>query len=76
MRLALVEEEIDDAALFPPGNASMPVAVAAHRHHLGEPYAELIGPFLCPVGRTEQLRAELRAGDLLRVGLIAGGQAP
>jgi hypothetical protein len=65
-------ELIDDAALFPPGNAPMPVAVAAHRYYLGEPYAELIGPLLCPVDRTAELRAELRAGDLLRVGLIAG----
>ena len=48
----------------------MPVAVAGHRYYLGEPYAELIGPFLCPVGRVEELRAELRDGDLLRVGLI------
>jgi hypothetical protein len=65
-------ELIDDAALFPPGKAPMPVAVAAHRYHLGEPYAELIGPFLCPVDRVQELQAELRAGDHLRVGLIAG----
>ena len=62
---------IDDAALFPPGNAPMPVAVAAHRYHLGEPHADLIGPFLCPVDRVRELRAELRTGDRIRVGLIA-----
>jgi hypothetical protein len=65
-------ELIDDAALFPPGNAPMPVAVAAHRCHLGEPHGGLIGPFLCPVDRVAELRAELRDGDLLPVGLIAG----
>jgi len=63
---------IDDAALFPPGNAPMPDAVAAHRRHRAAPYGELIGPFLCPVDRVGELRAELRAGDLLSVGLIAG----
>ncbi|HZB51597.1 MAG TPA: hypothetical protein VE547_21090 [Mycobacteriales bacterium] len=62
---------LDDAALFPPGNAPMPVAVAAHRYHLGEPHADLIGPFLCPVDRVRELRAELRTGDRIRVGLIA-----
>lgn len=63
---------IDDAALFPPGNAPMPTAVAAHRYYQGEPWAELLGPFLCPVDRIEEMRAELRAGDALQVGLIAG----
>lgn len=70
MSRAVLGGLVDDAAVFPPGSAAMPVAVAAHRYYLGEPYAELIGPFLCPVGRVTELRAELRAGDLLRVGLI------
>jgi len=65
-------ELIDDAALFPPGSAPMPVAVAAHRRHRTAAYAELIGPFLCPVGRVAELQGELRPGDRLRVGLIAG----
>ena len=63
---------IDDAALFPPGNAPMPAAVAAHRHHRAAAYRDLVGPFLCPAGRVGELRAELRAGDRLPVGLIAG----
>jgi hypothetical protein len=63
---------IDDAALFPPGNAPMPVAVAAHRAHRAAPHRELIGPFLCPVDRVAELRAELRPGDSVPVGLIAG----
>ena len=41
---------IDDAALFPPGNAPMPAAVAAHRRHRAAAYRELVGPFLCPAG--------------------------
>lgn len=59
---------IDDAALFPPGNAPMPVAVAAHRYYQGEPWAVLLGPFLCPVGRVEELRAELVPGTGSRSG--------
>jgi hypothetical protein len=65
-------ELIDDAALFPPGSAPMPVAVAAHRRHRTAAYAALIGPFLCPVGLVAELQGELRPGDRLRVGLIVG----
>lgn len=36
---ALFRRLVDDAALFPPGNAPMPVALAEHRHHLTAPYA-------------------------------------
>ncbi|MFL6129586.1 MAG: hypothetical protein ACJ73E_11040 [Mycobacteriales bacterium] len=72
MSRALLAGLVDDAAVFPPGSAPMPVAVPAHRYHLAAPYAELIGPFLCPLDRVGELRAELRAGDRLAVGLIAG----
>jgi hypothetical protein len=61
---------IDDATLFPPGNAPMPDAVAAHRRHRSAAYQELVGPFLCPVGRIEELRAE--PTGRLAVGLITG----
>lgn len=47
---------VDDAAIFPPGNAPLPDAVAAHRGHRGAAYAEMVGPFL--VG-------DQRLGDLL-----------
>jgi hypothetical protein len=56
-------ELIDDAAIFPPGNAPMAVAVAAHRQfHLG-PYANLVGRFLCPASRITELRAVLDVGS-------------
>ncbi|MBO4208829.1 hypothetical protein [Micromonospora echinofusca] len=40
---------VDDAAVFPPGSASLPDAVAAHRrqHRVGW-YADLVGPLLVP----------------------------
>ncbi|MGC4804077.1 hypothetical protein [Micromonospora sp. DT233] len=39
---------VDDAAYFPPGNASLPEAVAAHRRHRDSWYAGLVGPLLVP----------------------------
>jgi hypothetical protein len=46
---------IDDAALFPPGNAPMPEAVPAHERHRSQWYAPLVGPFLCPAARVGEL---------------------
>jgi hypothetical protein len=61
---------VDDAALFPPGNAPMATAVAAHLRLPSEPFAELVGPFLCPASRVAELRAALPDGARLEVGLI------
>ncbi|MEH1016451.1 hypothetical protein V6U90_25515 [Micromonospora sp. CPCC 206060] len=49
---------VDDAAVFPPGSASLPDAVAAHRrqHRVGW-YADLVGPLLVPA-------SEVTAGEL------------
>jgi hypothetical protein len=68
---ALFHGLVDDAALFPPGNAPMHRAVADHRHHRSAPYAGLVGRFLCPVSRFEELRGELGDGPTLEIGLIA-----
>jgi hypothetical protein len=62
---------VDDAALFPPGNAPMARAVAEHRHHRAAAYGDLVGRFLCPVSRFDELRAELGDGPPLTIGLIA-----
>lgn len=66
---ALLRGLVDDAALFPPGNAPMPVAVAEHRRHRAAPYAEFVGPLLCPAGRWEELTGYL-TGEPLDIGLI------
>jgi len=50
---------IDDAALFPPGNAPMPDAVSAHERHRAAWYGPLVGPFLCPASRLDELAARL-----------------
>ncbi|MDM4721227.1 hypothetical protein QTQ03_17065 [Micromonospora sp. WMMA1363] len=39
---------VDDAAVFPPGSAPVPAAVAAHRRHRTSWYADLVGPLLVP----------------------------
>ncbi len=62
---------VDDAAVFPPGNASVPDAVAAHRELLHGPYAAAIGPLLVRASQVGELVDRVHAGDDLRVGLIA-----
>lgn len=59
---------VDDAALFPPGNAAMADAVPAHAEHRRAWYAPLVGPFLCPASRLAELAGE--TGTPLGVGVI------
>ncbi len=49
---ALVAGLVDDAAVFPPGSASLPDAVAAHRRHRADWYADLVGPLLLPASKV------------------------
>jgi hypothetical protein len=46
---------VDDAAVFPPGNAPLPEAVSAHRTHRVSWYADLVGPLLVPASRAAEL---------------------
>jgi hypothetical protein len=66
----LLHELVDDAALFPPGNAAMPDALPSHRAHRSEKYSGLLGPFLCPASRISELTRELSAETTMRLGLI------
>jgi len=61
---------IDDAALFPPGNAPMDTAVPAHLALRTGPLSDLVGPFLCPASRIPELRAALPEDRFLEVGVI------
>jgi hypothetical protein len=47
----------DDAALFPPGNAPMPDAVKGHGEHTRAWYRDLVGLFVCPNPRLDELDA-------------------
>jgi hypothetical protein len=46
---------LDDAAVFPPGNAPVRDAVPAYREHRGAWYQDLLGPFVFPVARLGEL---------------------
>jgi len=74
---------IDDAAMFPPGNAPVAEAVRTHLEHRMAWYADLIGPVVVPdtalrqaQGVWERMRAELvEAQQSLDVSLINTGGA-
>lgn len=70
---------VDDAALFPPGNAPMAVAVPAHERHHEASYAALVGPFLCPDQRLPELGSALSSRPspdaAFTLGLIVTGGA-
>ena len=61
---------VDDAALFPPGNAPMDVALAEHARYRAAPWSSAIGPFLCPASRVDELVAALPADQQVRLGLV------
>ncbi len=67
----LLEHLIDDAALFPPGNAPMSLAVPLHRAVKIGPLSWLVGRFLCPASQIGELAHELRPEDGIALGLIA-----
>lgn len=64
----------DDAALFPPGNAPMATAVARHREHRASWYGPLVGSFVCPDRRWDELVAQLDVeGPVLDLSLVVTG---
>ncbi|MER5334956.1 hypothetical protein [Micromonospora sp. NPDC002717] len=67
---ALIDGLVDDAAVFPPGSAPLPDAVAAHRRHRSSWYADLVGPLLVPASRLPELAALLDEGEEIEVGVI------
>jgi hypothetical protein len=68
----------DDAAIFPPGNASMPQAVRRHGEHARAWYAELLGAFVCSADRVTELDAAAQHARSAKVRLaltVPGGPA-
>lgn len=55
----LLARLVDDAALFPPGNAAMPDAVRAHLAGRAGERAGVVGLFLCTASRLGELIVEL-----------------
>jgi len=56
---SLLARLIDDAALFPPGSATVPDAVRLHLAGRSSEHADLVGLFLCPASRLPELITEL-----------------
>ncbi|MGC4890183.1 hypothetical protein [Micromonospora sp. DT227] len=63
---------VDDAAVFPPGNAALPDAVTAHRRHRDAWYAGLVGPLLLPASEIEDgaLHGRVDPAEGFVIGLI------
>ena len=72
---ALFAGLVDDAAVFPPGNAPLEEALRRHRMHRASPYAACVGPLLVPASAAGDL-VRLLAGDPLRVGVIGRPGTP
>ena len=64
---------VDDAAVFPPGNAPLDEAVRAHAGHRAAPYADLVGLFVVGDAMLPDL-AELASGGL-RISVVVSGGA-
>jgi hypothetical protein len=62
---------MDDAAVFPPGNASLAEAVIAHRAHRAAWYADMVGPLLVPSSQAGAAPGLVAADERLVVGLVA-----
>lgn len=67
----LIDSLVDDAAVFPPGNATMPTAVHAHLRYSGMPAAAAVGRFVCPASRLPECAAELTGDTMLAVAVVA-----
>ena len=50
---------VDDAAVFPPGNAPMPAAVRGYLDAIAGEHAGLVGVFLCPASRLPEMIVEV-----------------
>jgi len=66
----------DDAAIFPPGNAPMSEAVAAHRRWRASRQTGFVGPFVCSVARIDELRGVLGTdAESLDIALVCPADA-
>lgn len=76
---AFLQAFVDDAAIFPPGNAPLDQAVEDHRGHRSAPYAALVGGFVvsdvkvADLARLVEQRGE--AGTDLALNLVVTGGA-
>ncbi|NUT17551.1 MAG: hypothetical protein HOV77_00010 [Hamadaea sp.] len=72
----LLKRLLDDAAVFPPGNATLPQAFAGHREHRSAWYAELVGVLLLPASGVKEAAAQLRPDEQIAIGVIGDQPLP
>ena len=65
----LFDRLVDDAAIFPPGNAPLDVAIREHASHRAGPYASMVGPLL--VRDVDVAGVPALAEGPLEIGVIA-----
>lgn len=66
----LLERLLDDAAVFPPGNATLSQAFAGHREHRSAWYADLVGVLLLPASALKEAAAHLQPEERIAIGVI------
>lgn len=71
----LLLQLLDDAAVFPPGSATLPEALEAHREYRAAWYSDLVGPLLLPASQVKALSDLLPPDETISVGVIADGIA-
>ena len=54
---------MDDAAVFPPGSATVAAAIIGHRRHRTAWYSALVGPLLLPTSAVAEAATELRPDE-------------
>ncbi len=72
----IFDQILDDAALFPPGDAPAEIAVPAHDRHRHGGYARFVGPFIVPAARLQDIAAlwaQGNYGQRLEVALTFSG---
>jgi hypothetical protein len=67
----LTHSLIDDAAVFPPGNASLPDALVAHQAFRDSRYESVVGPLLVPASGVEKLRLLADPETFTSIALVA-----
>ncbi|HEY2792015.1 MAG TPA: hypothetical protein VGJ28_06665, partial [Micromonosporaceae bacterium] len=67
---ALLYGFVDDAAVFPPGSAPLPEAVAAHRDIRTAWFAEMVGPLLVPASSVAAVGPLLEPHEQVEIGII------
>lgn len=72
---ALLANIVDYAGVFPPAGLDMPAAVRNYIAYRGEPASWMLGRFVAPVARLDELRSELArhsVGEPMAISATAG----